>query len=127
MNSRVGAVAHLLFIDLLGSIVWFPVWWYTKGLSLVASNAIAALKYRSQSYSFRIWIRNFFVPMYGQYDIWGRIISVLMRFIVLIGRSIAISVEAAIYALGIVLWALAPPLTFLLGSQSGVLGAIVSL
>ncbi|HWQ99857.1 MAG TPA: hypothetical protein VN397_03365 [Candidatus Methylomirabilis sp.] len=124
MNSRVGAVAQLLFVDLLGSIVWFPVWWYTKGLSLVSSKAVTALKYRSQGYAFRIWIRNFFVPMYGQHDIWGRIISVFMRFVVLVGRSIAIAVEAFIYAIGVFLWLLTPPVALLLGLQSGALGFV---
>lgn len=124
MNSRAGAIARLLVVDLLGSIVWFPVWWYTKGLSLVASKAAAAMKYRSQAYAFRIWMRNFFVPMYGQSDIWGRIISVFMRFVVLVGRSIALAVEALVYAVGIIAWLLAPPVTLLLGLQSGALGYV---
>ncbi len=122
MNSRVGAVAQLLFVDLLGSIAWFPVWWYTKGLAIIARKAVTAMKYRSQAYAFRIWVRNFFVPMFGQADIWGRIISVFMRFVVLIGRLIAYAVEAAVYSAGIVLWLLAPPVTLLLGLQSGVFG-----
>lgn len=122
MNSRVGAVSKLLFIDLLGSIAWFPVWWYTKGLALIARKAVAAMKYRSQAYAFRIWMRNFFVPMFGQHDFWGRVISVFMRFVVLVGRLIAYAVEAAVYFAGIVLWLLAPPVTLLLGLQSGVFG-----
>src|SRR5438105_6032659 len=75
MKSRVGAVAHLLFVDLLGSIAWFPIWWYTKGLAAVSAKALAALRYRAQAYSFAIWIRNFFVPMYGQHDLTGRLVS----------------------------------------------------
>lgn len=124
MTSRVGAVARLLVIDLLGSIVWFPVWWYTKGLALVAGKALAALRYRSQAYAFRIWIRNFFVPMYGQYDVWGRIISVFMRFAVLVGRATALAVEALVYLAGLIAWLLAPPVTLLLGLQSGTLGYV---
>lgn len=108
MQSRSGAVAKLLFVDLIGSVVWFPVWWYTKGLALVVFKTIIALRYRSQSYGFGIWIRNFFVPMYGQHDLVGRIISVFMRFVVLVGRAIAFAVEALIYGIGISLWAVAP-------------------
>jgi hypothetical protein len=108
MSSRVGAVARLLFFDLAGSIVWFPVWWYTKGLLKVLLGVRAALEYRVRSYAFRIWIRNFFVPMYGQHDITGRLVSVVMRTVVILGRAIALFVEALVYALGIVLWAVAP-------------------
>ena len=113
MKSRVGAVAQLLFVDLFGSIAWFPVWWYTDGLTLAASKAVAALRYRSQAYAFRIWIRNFFVPMYGQHDLAGRLVSVFMRLIVLVGRSIAIAVEAIAYALALLLWMLILPLALI--------------
>lgn len=108
MQSRVGAVVRLVFIDLLGSIAWFPVWWYTKGLALMAGKAMVALRYRSQAYAFRIWIRNFFVPMYGQYDLTGKLVSVFMRFFVLLGRGIAIAVEAIGYLVGLLIWMLIP-------------------
>lgn len=114
MQSRVGAVARLVFVDLLGSIAWFPVWWYSVGLMKVVNSSREALSYRARSYAFAIWIKNFFVPMYGQYDIVGRLVSVLMRFVVLVGRSIAIVVEALVYGLGIVAWAAAPVMFFLL-------------
>lgn len=122
MNPRVSAIARLLFVDLLGSVAWFPVWWYTTGLSLAAGKAWQALRYRSQAYAFRIWIRNFFVPMYGQYDLAGRLVSVFMRFVVLVGRGIALVAEALVYAAGLVLWGVAPPLTivfFLMNAFGG--------
>lgn len=118
-------MARLIFIDLLGSVAWFPVWWYTKGFALVRAKAWASLRYRSQSYGFRIWIRNFFVPMYGQYDITGKLVSVFMRFIVLIGRSIAFSVEALIYAAGLLLWVAAPITPVLLALASFTAGTFL--
>ena len=114
MNSRVGSVARLLFVDLLGSVVWFPAWWYTEGLTMVAKKALNTLRYRARAYSFRIWIKNFFTPMYGQYDITGRLVSVFMRTVVLIARAIAIMVEAVVYAVGLVVWLALPPVSLLL-------------
>ncbi|MEO5927495.1 MAG: hypothetical protein ABIO72_02215 [Patescibacteria group bacterium] len=114
MQSRVGAVARLVFVDLLGSIAWFPVWWYSTGVLKVINSSLDTLKYRVRSYAFAIWIKNFFVPMYGQYDITGKLVSVFMRFVILIARSIAIVVEALVYALGIVAWVVAPIIFFLL-------------
>lgn len=74
----------------------------------MAGKAMVALRYRSQAYAFRIWIRNFFVPMYGQYDLTGKLVSVFMRFFVLLGRGIAIAVEAIGYLVGLLIWMLIP-------------------
>jgi hypothetical protein len=115
MNAKGGAVARLVVIDLLGSVVWFPAWWYTTGLLRVISSARRAMAYRASSYGFRIWIKNFFVPMYGQADLTGKLVSIFMRFVVLVGRSIAFVVESIIYGAGILLWMLAPILAIAFG------------
>lgn len=111
MHSRTSAVTKLLFGDLLGSVVWFPVWWYTKGLGLVLQKIGAALRYRARAYAFGIWVRNLFVPMYGQNDLAGRAVSVFMRVVVLVGRGIAFVVETLLYGIGLVLWCLWIPAT----------------
>jgi hypothetical protein len=126
MQSRVGSVARLLVVDIAGSVVWFPVWWYSTGLMKVVNAAIRSLRYRAQAYAFIVWIRNFFVPMYGQYDWEGRIISVVMRTVVLIFRLIAFVVEAAIYAAGVVLWCILPPLAVILAIENGIVGLVAS-
>lgn len=108
MSSRASAVAKLVGVDLFGSLLWFPVWWYSTGLKRVALGVHSDLTYRWQEYGFAIWLKNFFVPMYGQYDIAGRLVSVFMRFVVLVGRAIAFVVEALFYAVGICLWVIAP-------------------
>lgn len=126
MKSRVGAVAQLLVVDLAGSIVWFPVWWYTKGLQKIVRSAYAAIRYRAQAYAFRVWLKNFFVPMYGQYDWTGRLVSVFMRFVVIIGRGIAILFESWVYLFGIVCWVLAPPVSLFLAFQGGVVSMFFS-
>ena len=83
-----------------------------------------SLRYRAQAYSFAIWIRNFFVPMYGQYDWVGRTISIFMRLVVLIGRLIAFFVEAVIYFAGLVAWCVIPPIAIVLALENGVLSLI---
>jgi len=124
MNSRGGAVAQLVFVDLLGSVVWFPVWWYTTGLMRVVSRAKVGLIYRSRQYGLKIWVANFFVPMYGQYDLAGRLVSIFMRFVVLVGRSIALAVEAVVWGLAIVLWGVVPVLTLVLAVSSFIQGTL---
>jgi len=124
MHSRVGSVAQLLFVDIVGSIVWFPVWWYTTGLMKVIGSVMRSLRYRAQGYAFAVWIRNFFVPMYGQYDWEGRIISVVMRTVVLILRLIAFTVEAIVYFAGVVLWCAILPAAVIIALENGVMSLI---
>ncbi len=113
MQSRVGAVARLILIDLIGSVVWFPVWWYSSGLLRVLRWMKRTLRFRVKEYDFAIWIRNFFVPMYGQHDLTGRLVSVFMRFVVLVGRLIALGVEILLDAAGLLAWIAAPALCFI--------------
>jgi hypothetical protein len=124
MKSRVGAIAQLLFVDLVGSILWFPVWWYTRGLQRVIDLAYATIVYRIRAYAFGVWIRNFFVPMYGLHDWTSRLISVFMRLVVLIGRCIGLLVEIIVYAIGIAAWIILPPAALILAIQGGVLSVI---
>ena len=124
MQSRTGAVARLLLVDLAGSVLWFPLWWYTTGLSRVIMHGLRVLRYRARSYSLAIWLKNFFVPMYGQHDLVGRLVSVVMRFIVLVGRSIALLVEAMFYLFVVALWAAAPA-AFLFLCVNGLIRAAV--
>lgn len=105
--------------------MWFPVWWYTTGFLWISEVALRTIAYRSQQYGLRIWLRNFFVPMYGQYDIAGRLVSVFMRSVVLLGRCIALAVESAIYAVGVAVWCVAPPMCIVFIVTNVLRGAVV--
>ena len=109
--SYANIFVDLVVTDFMGSLVWFPIWWYSAGVRWVGLASCRALRYRWASDAFNIWLKNFFVPMYGAYDIWSRLISLLMRTVVLSGRLIALGVEAAIYVLGLLVW-IAAPLVF---------------
>jgi hypothetical protein len=107
------SLVQFLFVDLLGSVLYFPIWWYTEGFFEVVKWAKKSLQYRWRAYSFSVWFRNFFVPMYGQYDLAGRVVSVFMRLVVLIGRAIAFVVEALLYVAALGAWLALPALSFL--------------
>ncbi|MBU0540559.1 hypothetical protein KKF59_02215 [Patescibacteria group bacterium] len=114
MSAHGALLARYVFLDYLGSILWFPVWWYTKGLMLMVEKTRRSLNYRIKSYSFAIWLKNFFVPMYGQYDITGRFVSVFMRFVILLARIVALASEALVYLLGLFAWIVALPFLVLM-------------
>lgn len=114
MVSEASGVVKYFLVDLAGSVIRFPIWWYTSGFFGVAKWFARELRFRWKSYSFVIWMKNFFVPMYGQYDWSGRLVSVIMRFVVLVGRFIGLIVEALAYAILLFLWLLAPPVCLFL-------------
>lgn len=102
--------ARYITLDIFGSVIAFPVWWYGAGFVEVLRFVGQALAYRIKSYGFVLWIKSLFVPMYGQYDLAGRIVSVFMRLVVLIGRGLGLVVEAFVYTILLILWILAPVL-----------------
>lgn len=108
MLSRVRTLASVFLSDFLGSVFRFPFWWYTDGLMSVVRWVGRSLGYRWRGYAIGLWVRNFFVPMYGAYDWAGRLISVIMRAVVVIARLIAFLVEAGIYLAILLAWFFAP-------------------
>ncbi len=104
-------MAKLLVGETIGSVLHFPIWWYTEGFVEAARWSWRGLNYRWRSAGLTVWLQNLFVPMYGQYDWSGRAISLFMRIVVLIFRLISIFVEAIGYLLLLICWALAPALS----------------
>lgn len=74
---------------ILLEIFYFPVWWYSKGLMGAFVRAKNFLAKRERGLALLVWIKNIFVPMYGQTDIASRLISFFMRFFQIIFRSVA--------------------------------------
>ena len=105
---------RLFLSETFGSIIRFPFWWYTEGLIEAVRWCARGLRYRWESAGIMVWVRNFFVPMYGQYDFAGRLVSVVIRFFVLIGRLIAIVFETMGYALILTAWLLLPLISLIL-------------
>lgn len=104
----------LFFAETLGSVIRFPFWWYTEGLLEAARWCARGLRYRWESAGIAIWVKNFFVPMYGQHDLAGRLVSVFMRLVVLVGRLIGLIIEATGYALLLTAWVLLPIVSLIL-------------
>ncbi len=111
---------------LVGDVVRFPVWWYTAGIVHTGSTLANAVRYYARSLGIAVWIRNIFVPMYGQNDWQSRIISVFMRSAQIVVRGMGVFVATIV---AVVLFALyvAVPLVavamFIFNVTGGVFGA----
>lgn len=75
-------------IDLVGDILYWPLWWYSKGLLKMAKFCFGEIAGEQEKLGLSVWVKNIFTPMFGQYDIEGRIISFFIRLVQIIGRSI---------------------------------------
>jgi hypothetical protein len=110
MGEVLGAVG----ITAVKDVVLFPLWWYTKGIVYMLDKLWLSARRQSANFAVGIWIKNLFVPMYGQYDWQGRIISFVVRLVQIIVRSIAYSIWLMILALLAVVY-LVIPLIFIGG------------
>lgn len=80
------------FGKILARVIWdflyFPIWWYSAGLLKTLRGVLNFYREQEASLSFLIWLKNIFVPMYGQYDTAGRIISFFIRLVQVIYRGL---------------------------------------
>ncbi len=79
---------HVL-IDLFREILFLPVWWYTIGLARMVVWCGFSIKHAAQTTGLTLWAKNLFVPMYGETSFSGKLISFLIRLIMVIARGIA--------------------------------------
>jgi len=89
-SSNKAIFTKTILQDLFGSIIYFPVWWYTRGLKKVGGFLFSFVTAMEMRLAWRIWVVNLFKPMYAVADIPGRIISFFMRLFMIIVRGIAL-------------------------------------
>ena len=87
----------------LADFLYTPIWWYTRGLVKQMKGVAGSLFARQEALAVDVWLKNLFVPMYGQYDWQSRIISVFMRSAQIVVRGMGVVVAALI---AVVLFAL---------------------
>lgn len=95
-------------MNLLASILYFPCWWYSRGLQKRAQEFTNGVCRLSRYLALKILLQNLFKPMFGQYDRTGRIISFFMRcFQLLIRLFIFLLGTVFLFAL-LILWIILP-------------------
>jgi hypothetical protein len=99
-----------IFSDILKDIVFFPFWWYSVGLFNISKGLVSFIANKERSLGLGVWIKNIFVPMFGQRDIQGKIISFFIRLIQIIFRSIFLFFWILIAIIGFWLWIIFPAL-----------------
>ena len=97
-----------ILAELVWDVLYFPVWWYGRGLVNLAIGVINFLADKQKALALYVWIKNIFRPMYAQYDWQGMLISFFMRLVQIIFRSV-VMLFWLIFSLAIIIfWILLP-------------------
>ena len=102
----------IIFQRLLGEalldVLYFPLWWYSGGLKHAGVKCWQWMKIGNRTLAPGLWLGNIFVPMFGQTDWQGKIISFFMRCVQIIARAVALVVWSALSVACWLIWLLLP-------------------
>lgn len=102
-----------VFGDVLGRVAYAPVFWYTRGAIDAALFCLRLIARRWKTLGLGVWITNIFVPMFGQHDIAGKLISFFMRVVQIIGRGIVMVLWVILITALYVAYLVAPIFVFI--------------
>src|SRR3989338_1683872 len=83
-------IMQRLLLEAALDVIYFPLWWYTGGVKHAARWCFGLLNNGNRTLAPGLWLQNIFVPMFGQYDWQGKLVSFFMRSIQVVTRSIAL-------------------------------------
>ena len=99
---------RFLLLDIIGDVLVFPVWWYTKGLADVAMRMSQAFLDFLDELNIGILTKSLLKPMYGDYTWSGRLISFPVRLVHLGALLFAAVLWAFVLFCLLLLWVLFP-------------------
>jgi len=111
-NNLAYSSLRFVLIELIGDVIYWPLWWYSRGLIKVATFCLHEISNREDSLGLCVWTKNIFTPMFGQYDWEGRLISFFVRLIQIIFRAIVLFLFSILMLAIILAWLLAPIYVF---------------
>ncbi len=102
---------HLLLESII-DIFYFPLWWYSKGILYALRQCFGLLKSGNENLAPGLWLANLFVPMYGQFDFQGRVISFLVRLVQIIVRIFGLFLWLIFCSILFLIWLALPIVVF---------------
>ena len=100
-----------LFLDTVVEVLYFPVWWYSRGLKKAALFCFLRFKDGWQNLALVIFIKNFFKPMYGQKGWDAYVLSLASHFIHLVFRLFLMFLWALLWVFILFAWVTLPIFT----------------
>ncbi len=103
INSKTALIASLIL-----NFLYFPIWWYSVGFFKFVKNVFLFWQHQAYSLAVLVWIKNIFVPMYGQADFAGRLISFAIRLVQIVFRTLVLVIWLVICLVVILVWLALP-------------------
>lgn len=97
-------ILQRITLEFVLDFFYFPVWWYTAGAKRALLFCVSLVQDGNNLLAPGLWLRNIFVPMFGQWDWQGRLVSVFMRLANVIGRSFALLIWLAAVSVLFLVW-----------------------
>ena len=98
-------------LEIIFDIFRFPWWWYSDGLSDVARWSWRSLTTTRVRVGMGLFLRHFFTPMYGDYSLAGRGISLFMRLGLVFFKLGRLALAVVWYVAVLIGWMLLLPTT----------------
>jgi hypothetical protein len=111
ISQNYSTYAGKLFFELAWELLYFPLWWYSKGLIKLIVSLRNFLVDKQKKLALVVWMKNIFRPMYGQYDWQGMIISFFMRLVQIIFRGLLMLSLSVLAIVVILVWLVLPIFT----------------
>ncbi len=92
----------------LAELAIAPLWWYTGGLLNVVRWWLQQLAEGAKRLSLRVLLSHWLQPMYGQYDTAGRIISFVLRTVVISWHILMMVLWLVVVTVGLAAYILLP-------------------
>lgn len=100
-----------LVLEFALDVVRFPWWWYSGGLKLVGERCWRGFGTTRARVSLGVFARYLFKPMYQDYTWQGRAISLFIRLVLMVFKSIRLLLSALWYVVVLLGWILLLPVT----------------
>lgn len=97
-----------VLIDQIKTLLYFPIWWYSKGFIEMLKRSEIFIADMEQTLGFLIWVRNLFVPMFGQHDFAGRAISFVLRLFQIFVKGLVLVMVIVVVIVIDIVWLLLP-------------------
>lgn len=97
-----------LVLGLVFDVIYFPVWWYSRGTIQVIKGLGNMIANEEKSLALFVWVKNLFRPMYGVRGWDGYLVSFAVRLVQIIVRSIALVVWMVIALVLLIAWLVFP-------------------
>jgi len=101
-------VLQRILLEAFLDIFYFPLWWYTAGARHTLVWCYHIFQNGNRTLAPGLWLKNIFIPMFGQYDWQGRVISFFMRSAQVFARFLALLVWLIICTVLFFIWMVLP-------------------